>query len=118
MKHEAAVMEPKQGFRAQFALWAELVKLRLTTMVLITTAMGFYLASVNGLDWPLLLHALFGTGILAGGAAALNEYLEKDFDANIMKQWTRSDILLKKDGWLYCCETIQDAEIISEESLG
>ena len=44
MKHEAAVMEPKHGFRAQFALWAELVKLRLTTMVLITTAMGFYLA--------------------------------------------------------------------------
>ena len=41
MKHEAAVMEPKHGFRAQFALWAELVKLRLTTMVLITTAMGF-----------------------------------------------------------------------------
>ena len=65
-------MEPKQGFRAQFALWSELVKLRLTTMVLITTAMGFYLASANGLDWPLLLHALFCTCILAGGAAALN----------------------------------------------
>ena len=89
MKHEAAVMEPKQGFRAQFALWAELVKLRLTTMVLITTAMGFYLASVNGLDWPLLVHALFGTGILAGGAAALNEYLEKDFDAKMPRTANR-----------------------------
>ena len=46
------------------------------------------------------------------------ESLKPNFDTNIMKQWTRSDILLKKDGWLYCCETIQDAEIISEESLG
>tara|TARA_R100000005_G_C4959145_1_gene176573 strand:- start:105 stop:311 length:207 start_codon:yes stop_codon:yes gene_type:complete len=46
------------------------------------------------------------------------ESLKPDFDTNIMKQWTRSDTLLKKDGWLYCCETIQDAEIISEESLG
>ena len=89
MKHEAAVMEPKHGVRAQFALWAELVKLRLTTMVLITTAMGFYLASVNGLDWPLLVHALFGTGILAGGAAALNEYLEKDFDAKMPRTANR-----------------------------
>ena len=44
--------------------------------------------------------------------------LKPDFDTNIMKQWTKSDILLKKDGWLYCCETIQDAEIISEETLG
>ena len=46
------------------------------------------------------------------------ESLKPNFDTNIMKQWTRSDILLKKDGWLYCCETIQDAEIISEETLG
>ena len=44
--------------------------------------------------------------------------LKQDFDTNIMKQWTMSDTLLKKDGWLYCCETIQEAEIISEETLG
>ena len=46
------------------------------------------------------------------------EQLKPNFDTNIMKQWTRSDILLKKEGWLYCCETILDAEIISEEILG
>ena len=89
MKHEAAIQEPKQDLRSQFALWSELVKLRLTTMVLITTAMGFYLASANGFDWALLLHALFGTGILAGGAAALNEYLEKDFDAKMPRTANR-----------------------------
>ena len=44
--------------------------------------------------------------------------LKPNFDTNIMKQWTMTDILLKKEGWLYCCETLQDAEIISEESLG
>ena len=44
--------------------------------------------------------------------------LKPNFDTNIMKQWTMSDTLLKKNGWLYCCETIQEAEIISEESLG
>ncbi len=46
------------------------------------------------------------------------ERLKQDFDTNIMKQWTMSDTLLKKDGVLYCCETILDAEIISEETLG
>ena len=40
--------------------------------------------------------------------------LKPNFDTNIMKEWTRSDILLRKDGVLYCCEIIQEAEIIEE----
>ena len=39
--------------------------------------------------------------------------LKPNFDTNLMKEWTRSDTLLKKGGVLYCCETIQDVEIIS-----
>ena len=43
------------------------------------------------------------------------EKLKPNFDTNIMKEWTRSDTLLRKNGILYCCETIQEAVIISEE---
>ena len=43
------------------------------------------------------------------------EQLKQDFDTNLMKEWTMTDTLLKKDNVLYCCETIQDAIIISEE---
>lgn len=75
--------------RKQLAIWFELVKLRLTMMVLITTAMGFYLASVNTFGWLLLLHTLLGTGLLACGAAALNQYLEKDFDAKMPRTANR-----------------------------
>ena len=39
--------------------------------------------------------------------------LKPNFDTNLMKEWTQSDILLRRDGVLYCCETIQDVEIIS-----
>ena len=39
--------------------------------------------------------------------------LKPNFDTNLMKEWTRSDTLLRKGGVLYCCETIQDVEIIS-----
>ena len=90
MRNERAISEATQiTWRKQFAVWAELVKLRLTTMVLITTAMGFYLASANAFDWLLLLHALLGTGLLACGAAALNQYLEKDFDAKMPRTTNR-----------------------------
>ena len=44
--------------------------------------------------------------------------LKPNFSTEVLKQWTMSDTLLKRDGVLYCCETIQDVEIISEESLG
>ena len=83
MNGENAITQEKGVFSRQFSIWAELIKLRLTTMVLITTAMGFYLASAQTFDWRLLLHALFGTGILACGAAALNQYIEKDFDSRM-----------------------------------
>ena len=47
--------------------------------------------------------------------AIKEEKLKVNFNVNVMKEWTKSDTLLRRDGILYCCETIQDAEIISEE---
>ena len=35
--------------------------------------------------------------------------LKENFDQELMKQWTMSDTLLRKDGILYCCERIEDA---------
>ena len=40
--------------------------------------------------------------------------LKPDFDQNVLKQWTMSDTLLRKDGYFYCCETIEDAIIVSQ----
>ncbi len=63
------------------SLLAELFKARLTSLVLLTTLVGFYLGQRGGMNWVLLLNTLAGTGLLACGAAALNQYLERDFDA-------------------------------------
>ena len=41
------------------------------------------------MDWLLLFRALFGTGLLACGAAALNQYLEKDLDAKMQRTASR-----------------------------
>lgn len=39
-------------------------------------------------------------------------HLKPDPDIEFLKQWARADIVLRKEGILYLCETIQDAEII------
>ncbi len=59
----------------------ELTKPGITRLVLITTAVGFYLGSSGSFDLALLLHALVGTGLLAAGTNALNQWAERGVDA-------------------------------------
>jgi protoheme IX farnesyltransferase len=71
------------------AAWArdlgELLKIRLTTLVLATTLAGFYLG--RGPETPGLraLAVLVGTGLVAGGAAAFNQLLEARADARMRR---------------------------------
>ncbi len=60
---------------------AELVKARLTLLVLLTTAAGYYLASSSPVNWMGLFHAFLGTSLAAAGAAALNQWWERSPDA-------------------------------------
>ena len=76
MSSNLAIEEIIEKGASRLQVFLELIKARLTLMVLITATMGFHLA-VGAVDWALLFHTLFGTGLLAGGAAALNQYLEK-----------------------------------------
>ncbi len=38
--------------------------------------------------------------------------LKPNFDQKVLKEWTKSDTLLRKNGLFYCCETIEEAQII------
>ena len=66
----------------------ELVKARLTLLVLLTTAVGFYLGTEGPINWSALLHTVLGTAAAAAGAAALNQWWEYRLDA--MMDRTRS----------------------------
>ena len=66
----------------------ELVKARLTLLVLVTTAVGFYLGAEGPVNFAALLHTVFGTAAAAAGAAALNQWWEHNLDA--LMQRTRS----------------------------
>ena len=61
--------------------FAELVKARLTLLVLLTTAVGYYLGAVGPINFAGLFHAVFGTALAAAGAAALNQWWERKLDA-------------------------------------
>jgi protoheme IX farnesyltransferase len=71
------------------AVWADLVKARLTALVLLTTFVGFYLGERGSVDFLLMFHALFGTALVASGAAALNQFLERDYDARMRRTASR-----------------------------
>ena len=65
--------------------FVELSKPRIVSMVLVTTTLGFFLGSSGLREWPLLLLTLFGVGCATGGAAVLNNYLERDVDAKMQR---------------------------------
>jgi protoheme IX farnesyltransferase len=62
-----------------------LTKARVVVMVLITAFVGFYLATPGPLNWLLLCHTLIGIALAAGGTLALNQYLERDLDARMLR---------------------------------
>jgi protoheme IX farnesyltransferase len=62
---------------------SELFKARLTALVLLTTVVGYYCGARGPLNWAGLWHTLLGTGLLAAGAAALNQVLEREHDARM-----------------------------------
>jgi len=73
----------------KLADYAELTKPRLTTLVLVTTWLGFSLgAKAHPPKW-LWLSVLLGTWLAACGAAALNQYIERELDAKMRRTQNR-----------------------------
>jgi protoheme IX farnesyltransferase len=66
--------------RTRFADYVELTKPRVLVLVLFTVVAGALLASGSSPNWSVMLHALLGTALVAAGASALNQLLERDSD--------------------------------------
>jgi heme o synthase len=67
----------------------ELVKARLTLLVLLTAAVGFYLGAEGPINWTALVQAVLGTAAAAAGAAALNQWWEHRLDALMQRTQSR-----------------------------
>ena len=96
-------------YRARVPDFFELTKPRITFLVLITTLVGFYMGSRERMNLLLLLHTIFGTGLIASGASALNQYFERELDARMVR--TRNRPL--PDGRLSPNEALLFSAIIS-----
>src|SRR5207245_9496692 len=60
-------------------------KPRLTQLVVLTAAAGFYLGSGGGVDVRLLLQTLLGVALVAAGTNAFNQVRERDVDARMRR---------------------------------
>jgi heme o synthase len=79
---------PRQALAALARDYAELTKLRVTTLVVMTAWCGYYFGALKSgipsLSWN-LFHALLGIGLVSGGTAALNEVIEHDVDGHMRR---------------------------------
>ncbi len=71
--------------------FAELAKPRITSLVLVTAAVGFAVGSRGRFDSLAFLVFMAGTALLCGGASALNHYMERGTDA-LMERTRRRPI--------------------------
>lgn len=73
------------GEKGWISVYSELIKVRLTSLVLLTTLVGFYLGTRGSTDYALLFNTMLGTALVASGAAALNQLLEREYDARMVR---------------------------------
>jgi protoheme IX farnesyltransferase len=66
-----------------------LTKPRITWLILMSTGVGYYFGLKNGFNWLTFLHTLLGTGLIASGTAALNQWWEHLADAKMKRTQMR-----------------------------
>src|SRR5438067_5432304 len=78
--------------------YIELTKPRITWLILMSTAIGYYFGLPKAGNWwafvlaiPFwgLLHTILGTGLIASGTAALNQWYERDADSRMRRTMAR-----------------------------
>ncbi|MDD4933882.1 MAG: heme o synthase [Methylacidiphilaceae bacterium] len=92
---------PSRALPAPIRWWgelAELIKFRLTLLVLLTTLVGYCVGSEHPIDGLRALHAVLGTALVAAAAAILNEVLERRQDAQMTRTQNRPIAAGRVDG--------------------
>jgi protoheme IX farnesyltransferase len=73
--------------------YIELTKPRITWLILMSTGVGYYFGIKHPwgspADWALLLHTMIGTGLIASGTAALNQWYERASDSLMRRTASR-----------------------------
>lgn len=85
----ATVAFEKMSIRQRVMDYMALAKPRVVVMVMAVTVAGFYMGSTGTADWLRLLHLLIGVALAGGGTLALNQYMEREEDALMVRTQNR-----------------------------
>lgn len=66
--------------RARAAAYIELTKPRITFLIVLTSAAGFFLGSRGAVNYLTFANAMVGIGLLSSGIATLNQFMERELD--------------------------------------
>jgi protoheme IX farnesyltransferase len=92
LKTESSLCPPAPALPLARSRWLDLLELtkpRIAVMVLFTVAAGALLACRGAVELGMLGHALLGTALVAAGASALNQLLERHTDARMRRTENR-----------------------------
>ena len=85
----AEILGAASAEKSWTAVFADLVKARLTMLVLLTTLVGFYIGGRSAVNFALMFNTLAATALVAAGASALNQLLEREYDAKMRRTQNR-----------------------------
>jgi protoheme IX farnesyltransferase len=66
-----------------------LTKPRITWLILMSTGVGYFFGAKNGWHFITLIHTIIGTGLIASGTAALNQWYEREADGKMHRTQSR-----------------------------
>jgi len=66
--------------KSKFSAFIELTKPKITILILVSTALGYYLAENGMMNYLNFFYTILGTAILSGGSGTINHCIEKDLD--------------------------------------
>ena len=79
----------KEKAKSRLSIYLELSKLNILSLVLVSTFLGYYLAGPGIKSWSHLILTLIGTSMTASGSGALNHYLERETDKQMVRTKNR-----------------------------
>ncbi len=85
MSMPTLAIERRDSLLARAADYVELTKPRIATLVLVTVVVAAFVADWGPPSGWLLLNTLLGTALVAASASALNQWLERDTDALMVR---------------------------------
>ena len=86
---ESAITSTRAEGSGLVHAYYELTKPGIAGYVMITAGVSAYVASRGHLDLALAVHTMLGTGMATAGALALNQWVERDYDALMVRTRNR-----------------------------